>query len=419
MCISDTECRSVPPKNHKSKSKSKTKLKKRRKPKYLSLSLELSEKKSEPSDYIIVSSSNGSSTHDIHHQLNLFPLHPENLVDDKDSTVQEENVALFFTGAENSATNLTELLVSSKDEIDSNISTSVPNYMTVSSSEASLTYADTYRGQQGELVRTALRNKEREHSEEEKWVVYSDVVDVDQHSETTRKDEEVSSCPRNKHHQRQQLSLKLDYDEILNAWSDKGPLYLHSESPQIVPDILDDFLTCETPFSSNGGLMGSSAVLYRVPEVVASEQSGGKATEIEEEDLNMKAGRREGGLMGSSAVLYRVPEVVASEQSGGKATEIEEEDLNMKAGRREGGLMGSSAVLYRVPEVVASEQSGGKATEIEEEDLNMKAGRREASVMRYKEKRQNRLFSKTIRYQVRKLNAEKRPRVKGRFVKRD
>lgn len=110
----------------------------------------------------------------------------------------------------------------------------------------------SYRGQQGELVRTALRNKEREHSEEEKWVVYSDVVDVDQHSETTRKDEEVSSCPRNKHHQRQQqLSLKLDYDEILNAWSDKGPLYLHSESPQIVPDILDDFLTCETPFSSN------------------------------------------------------------------------------------------------------------------------------------------------------------------------
>lgn len=42
----------------------------------------------------------------------------------------------------------------------------------------------------------------------------------------------------------------------------------------------------------------------------------------------------------------------------------------------------------------------------------MKAGRREASVMRYKEKRQNRLFSKTIRYQVRKLNAEKRPRIK-------
>ncbi|XVE58976.1 hypothetical protein DITRI_Ditri05aG0006900 [Diplodiscus trichospermus] len=45
--------------------------------------------------------------------------------------------------------------------------------------------------------------------------------------------------------------------------------------------------------------------------------------------------------------------------------------------------------------------------------------RRKASVLRYKEKRQTRLFSKKIRYQVRKLNAEKRPRLKGRFVKRD
>ncbi|XP_021835751.1 zinc finger protein CONSTANS-LIKE 7 isoform X1 [Spinacia oleracea] len=44
--------------------------------------------------------------------------------------------------------------------------------------------------------------------------------------------------------------------------------------------------------------------------------------------------------------------------------------------------------------------------------------RRETRVLRYKEKRQSRLFSKKIRYQVRKLNADKRPRLKGRFVKR-
>eukprot|EP01018_Ginkgo_biloba_P001029 Gb_00164 [translate_table: standard] len=43
---------------------------------------------------------------------------------------------------------------------------------------------------------------------------------------------------------------------------------------------------------------------------------------------------------------------------------------------------------------------------------------REARVMRYREKRRSRLFSKKIRYEVRKLNAEKRPRMKGRFVKR-
>ncbi|BFI31227.1 protein MpBBX3 [Marchantia polymorpha subsp. ruderalis] len=43
---------------------------------------------------------------------------------------------------------------------------------------------------------------------------------------------------------------------------------------------------------------------------------------------------------------------------------------------------------------------------------------REARVMRYREKRRTRLFSKQIRYEVRKLNAERRPRMKGRFVKR-
>ncbi|XP_010929359.3 protein CHLOROPLAST IMPORT APPARATUS 2 isoform X2 [Elaeis guineensis] len=44
-------------------------------------------------------------------------------------------------------------------------------------------------------------------------------------------------------------------------------------------------------------------------------------------------------------------------------------------------------------------------------------GVREASMLRYKEKRRTRLFSKKIRYQVRKLNADQRPRMKGRFVR--
>lgn len=48
----------------------------------------------------------------------------------------------------------------------------------------------------------------------------------------------------------------------------------------------------------------------------------------------------------------------------------------------------------------------------------MTDGGREARVSRYREKRRTRLFSKKIRYEVRKLNAEKRPRMKGRFVKR-
>jgi hypothetical protein len=48
----------------------------------------------------------------------------------------------------------------------------------------------------------------------------------------------------------------------------------------------------------------------------------------------------------------------------------------------------------------------------------MGGGGREARVSRYREKRRTRLFAKKIRYEVRKLNAEKRPRMKGRFVKR-
>ncbi|KAM0920693.1 hypothetical protein ACQ4PT_007347 [Festuca glaucescens] len=43
---------------------------------------------------------------------------------------------------------------------------------------------------------------------------------------------------------------------------------------------------------------------------------------------------------------------------------------------------------------------------------------REARLTRYREKRKNRRFSKTIRYASRKAYAETRPRIKGRFAKR-
>ncbi|CAO2190004.1 unnamed protein product, partial [Urochloa humidicola] len=45
------------------------------------------------------------------------------------------------------------------------------------------------------------------------------------------------------------------------------------------------------------------------------------------------------------------------------------------------------------------------------------AGERAEKVRRYKEKRRNRLFVKRIRYEVRRVNAVKRPRFKGRFIK--
>ncbi|RCV30461.1 hypothetical protein SEVIR_6G104600v4 [Setaria viridis] len=46
------------------------------------------------------------------------------------------------------------------------------------------------------------------------------------------------------------------------------------------------------------------------------------------------------------------------------------------------------------------------------------AAERVARVQRYREKRKNRKFQKTIRYASRKAYAEARPRIKGRFVKR-
>ncbi|PKA65804.1 Protein chloroplast import apparatus 2 [Apostasia shenzhenica] len=59
-------------------------------------------------------------------------------------------------------------------------------------------------------------------------------------------------------------------------------------------------------------------------------------------------------------------------------------------------------------------------SKLEEAELLLEGGCggvRDASVLRYKEKRRSRLFSKRIRYEVRKVNADRRPRMKGRFVK--
>lgn len=54
----------------------------------------------------------------------------------------------------------------------------------------------------------------------------------------------------------------------------------------------------------------------------------------------------------------------------------------------------------------------------ENQTVQISAADREARVLRYREKRKNRKFEKTIRYASRKAYAETRPRIKGRFAKR-
>ncbi|KAL6497571.1 hypothetical protein OROHE_027200 [Orobanche hederae] len=261
-------------------------------------------------------------------QLSLFPLQPENELEEGEIN-DHENVAFFFSAADGVATTLTGLLDTSTAAEASNSSHTNNNSSRLDylppRSPASLT--EVYGEERAALVRNALRSRDRDSSDE-KWVCYSEVV----------KEEEVTSSavdpPRLAGIHR--MSLKLDYEEIMNAWSNKGPFYIDlADNSQIVPEI-NHHLFSQEPY--NYGLN-----------------------------------------LGSGGGSWIVP--------------------NMTGDIDNGDVTGMSII------------NGS-------DDHELKMGQREASVLRYKEKRQNRLYSKKIRYQVRKLNAEKRPRLKGRFVKR-
>lgn len=66
----------------------------------------------------------------------------------------------------------------------------------------------------------------------------------------------------------------------------------------------------------------------------------------------------------------------------------------------------------------ASCTAGQTAVPAAEKAVQLRGMDREARVLRYREKKKNRKFEKTIRYASRKAYAEIRPRIKGRFVKR-
>ncbi|CAI8612277.1 unnamed protein product [Vicia faba] len=172
------------------------------------------------------------------------------------------------------------------------------------------------------LVKKAMRRKRND--EEERWVSYSEVVE-----EKKEMMEEVNSCVGSETTSFfGSLSLKLDHDGILNAWSDKGSLYVDAadDAPQTVPD-----------------LFNASTIL---PNVMWD----GYGCDVVRN-------------------TWKVPEGCGPNNN----------NVNVK------------------------------------EETGWKVGQREASLLRYKEKRQSRLFAKRIRYEVRKLNAEKRPRMKSRL----
>ncbi|QDZ24066.1 CCT domain-containing protein [Chloropicon primus] len=62
--------------------------------------------------------------------------------------------------------------------------------------------------------------------------------------------------------------------------------------------------------------------------------------------------------------------------------------------------------------------SGAETTASSDEEVDAFTRNRRACLERYREKKRNRRFSKKVRYHLRKMNADRRPRYKGRFIKK-
>ncbi|KAL0552252.1 hypothetical protein IC582_011358 [Cucumis melo] len=78
----------------------------------------------------------------------------------------------------------------------------------------------------------------------------------------------------------------------------------------------------------------------------------------------------------------------------------------------------SSLDVGVVPDRNTASDASFPMGQLAEKAVQLRGMDREARVLRYREKKKNRKFEKTIRYASRKAYAEIRPRVKGRFVKR-
>ncbi|KAK7395754.1 hypothetical protein VNO78_16321 [Psophocarpus tetragonolobus] len=317
-CSSSSSCSSLKP--HRRGNRTKT-----RKPKFVSLSLQLAE----PGKPEAQPASKPKAQHHQTQQLNLFPLHP-----DHHDMHEDHNVALLFTS--DAAATLHGLLEDQgrSKGLSECWSDRVEDDSTTGTTEVSVLTCPAEEEEGNWLVRKAMRRRESEEGSEERWVCYSEVVEEKKEAMEEVTSYCVATTEKSNNNNNNNtvsfglLSLKLDHQGILNAWSDKGSLYVAGEgAPLPVPDFFN-------------GLLFNNAVTWNG--------------------------------WGS-------------------------------------GFVGNT--WSNVPEDCGANKENVK------EETGWKLGQREASVQRYKEKRQSRLFSKKIRYEVRKVNAEKRPRMKGRFVK--
>lgn len=121
-------------------------------------------------------------------------------------------------------------------------------------------------------------------------------------------------------------------------------------------------------------------------------------------------------LHASDLVVHASP--VPSNGSGSMESERPRKDgYSYAATSLRHSLSSSSMDVGVVPDVMQSDLPTPKMHGIPPVG-QVESMAREARVLRYKEKRKNRKFEKTIRYASRKAYAETRPRVKGRFAKR-
>lgn len=116
---------------------------------------------------------------------------------------------------------------------------------------------------------------------------------------------------------------------------------------------------------------------------------------------------------GSSSEVGVVPEAFGGSGSGGGSFELDFTRPKPQAYMPYTGTPQSHSVPSADVEVVP--ERGDLAAV---RPVPLMGESREARLMRYREKRKNRRFEKTIRYASRKAYAETRPRIKGRFAKR-